>query len=1102
MSRNNEINKNLTLYQSTCIEVNGNPSDQTQYLEDFFKKLNKNFLTDYTDLTSAYKISKDISKESIHAKKEFSKIIQVTNNPISDWGKSELYKNYEDQFKVLLEIEYRISAMDKKYNCDGLGSRPGMHEKIRQCRRKKATLRVGGFSRDQLAQSRSQIYSRYPLFNHVGLSKYLDERLRKKISNSKFNNQFKCKKGQKDSFFSESCDLARIGRSPKLERGQFGKILNKAASEARITLNDVLKRHQKTAGEIEKVLKNPKNINGAKRLRNKIFSNRELVSEYLSTQDIDKEAQNLNLNNFSCRLLKEYDANEDNTDYNSYAIDLGVILLPIGAPLIAGKFLHRIGRLSQKHGSSGKKTLKAGSFSKKFKKSILAAELTGMGLDSQNILQKFEYCQKINEKSIAVKSFKKSQEENYDQCQETLRSVTMAYSLAMVGGALGLASSFQKIDKLKNSLNTVNKGQAKVGPNEISLKQGESLKDAFLRTGKNESDLKAFQDKNSKLNDQDRISAYESLIGRKLNKNERSSVLRAHQLPGELRNIKKKELRHKSNVLRELFTEEEIRRGLDAGIFGGSKFPHEVKDVVGFQAEAGGLPVVGTISEIKGDLARLQYKDDRGQAKETMVSLNSLTGVDIRSDDSGASGAIEKALAIQRAEAGGKIAPIKRGAFGDKVVNIRGGVFSGEIVPIKKGAFAGQASPAKIVDIVNISPVTKNAPAEKIPVKKPTTRIKTLSLLGSNGPFDQFRKAYNKGAFNEESSFISFQARDGSRQFAKVKKINEDGSLQVDVPLENGDRMDQKIPFSQIALVKTNEAARDVYKNGYLSERHRTATKGKSEKGSFSGVTDEKQNAVPRGKNEDAILAIQFTGKEERLVFLTLDGMGGYGGGDLASGVFGELAERSLARGEKFEDVLINASGQLAGHPLVKKKKLKGLIDQNAGLAYAGVEIIGSRMTSFHIVDVKTIVARKKVLRSKRQIVFETADDNKLNRLKREQKELLMTHQNRLPTKKEIEDLNTSDNRRTLEKAVQVGGVKKVPQKQEVDLKKGDFVITASDGLWDNFSPEEVMEIIANAKTPDEAVKIIREKVRLKILNKEPGHKDDDFSIQVYHHEK
>ena len=201
--------------------------------------------------------------------------------------------------------------------------------------------------------------------------------------------------------------------------------------------------------------------------------------------------------------------------------------------------------------------------------------------------------------------------------------------------------------------------------------------------------------------------------------------------------------------------------------------------------------------------------------------------------------------------------------------------------------------------------------------------------------------------------------------------------------------------------------------------------------------------------NEDAIVV--NTGKGNG--FAVIDGIGGGGHGDKAAQILAEEFQKGLNEGASFEDI------QKSAHDRMRMKYMRG-----SGACYVGFKIDDKKLNVAQAGDVKLMV-----IDSNGAIKFETTDEGYGH----------VVFNAVSGSKQGNTTMNT------------------------VDLAVGDRIVVASDGLFDNLSPQEVSELI-RGKTIQEAILLLNMNAKEKMQNhedyKERGieAKPDNISILIY----
>ena len=226
------------------------------------------------------------------------------------------------------------------------------------------------------------------------------------------------------------------------------------------------------------------------------------------------------------------------------------------------------------------------------------------------------------------------------------------------------------------------------------------------------------------------------------------------------------------------------------------------------------------------------------------------------------------------------------------------------------------------------------------------------------------------------------------------------------------------------------------------------------------------QGAGYKEHNEDRIvvsLPNQF--------FAVIDGMGGPGGGDLASQILsGQLIEISTPSYEAIETTLKNSALQM---------REEGLYDY-AGACYLIFWLTEEELHICYAGDVRLVIWQKE------KLIFQTRDHSVVNRMIDDHEilpEESVNHYQRHLVTKAITPVEW-ENYESL----------------SVPLQPGVRILTASDGLWDNFDNEEVTSKIL--KHPQNVVETLMHASlkKMKNVHQEPWEgklfpKPDNISI-------
>lgn len=196
--------------------------------------------------------------------------------------------------------------------------------------------------------------------------------------------------------------------------------------------------------------------------------------------------------------------------------------------------------------------------------------------------------------------------------------------------------------------------------------------------------------------------------------------------------------------------------------------------------------------------------------------------------------------------------------------------------------------------------------------------------------------------------------------------------------------------------------------------------------------------------NEDALVV---NTRENR--YAVIDGLGGEGGGDRASRCAAEEFQKAFREGLSGDDAHTRVYDRLVSEGMRKE-----------GLCYLNFTINNRELEGFMAGDVRLII-----LLSDGRVFFETTDEG---------------------------DGNAVDNA--------ISGVDRGDATPfESDLYRGMRIIVATDGLWKNFSSEEVADL-AHGKSIDQAIADLNREVKQKMQTK--GGSPDNISVVIYDMEK
>lgn len=207
--------------------------------------------------------------------------------------------------------------------------------------------------------------------------------------------------------------------------------------------------------------------------------------------------------------------------------------------------------------------------------------------------------------------------------------------------------------------------------------------------------------------------------------------------------------------------------------------------------------------------------------------------------------------------------------------------------------------------------------------------------------------------------------------------------------------------------------------------------------------------------NEDKVVVDPSQG-----AFAVIDGIGGHKNGRLAATLLAEALREGFGNNRSFEEIQETA----------RQRMLEAGMEKG-GACYLGVKVVDNQLEIGQAGDVRLII-----LSPESKIVFQTVDENRPD-----QKHVVTNSVNAA----EIEGHGRTTN-------------------YSFPLRPGYRVIAASDGLWDNFSSEEIAEM-ASDKPIEQAFADISERLMRRMENyvsptETPYIKPDHRSLLIYDH--
>lgn len=274
----------------------------------------------------------------------------------------------------------------------------------------------------------------------------------------------------------------------------------------------------------------------------------------------------------------------------------------------------------------------------------------------------------------------------------------------------------------------------------------------------------------------------------------------------------------------------------------------------------------------------------------------------------------------------------------------------------------------------------------------------------------------------------------------------------------------------------------------------------RSSGGHFAALTDygdkaKYVNEMDIPINQDA-LSIYKT-SDGRDIFLSIDGIGGHGGGEVASARIAQFIQESTMKGQSVQEAILHAPDDLKQYLKINAPHLLG--EHSPGATMVAMEFIDKNSVKFHGVgDSRAVVFRNRqvLFRTKDQSAYGELMDKSVEKIKRTR---FVSETQAIHEFEEGPGFNWAY-KNQIDGAILAEMDEYVPKPQVNGLKleKNDWVVMASDGLWDVLRIHEVESILHAARTPEEATQKIREKVRLRVLSGRAH--ADNINIIVYQH--
>lgn len=226
-------------------------------------------------------------------------------------------------------------------------------------------------------------------------------------------------------------------------------------------------------------------------------------------------------------------------------------------------------------------------------------------------------------------------------------------------------------------------------------------------------------------------------------------------------------------------------------------------------------------------------------------------------------------------------------------------------------------------------------------------------------------------------------------------------------------------------------------------------------------------NKGGRNYNEDYC---DFYKSEDRCLLVLADGLGGHGGGDVASKVAVEktielLKDCKINKSEDFEKILKGTQNEVIN---VQKQQRK-LSTVRTTLVTAVVE--EEQLFIAHIGDSRAYVFRNN------ELLFQTNDHSVVW--------VLM----KTGEISEEEIRNHPDRNKVLRVVGVEGSFRPEIQKEGIKLESGDAILLCTDGFWEYVLEEEMIKLLKRTKNPNRWLKLMEKRI-----NKRVDEGNDNYS--------
>ncbi|WP_127716894.1 hypothetical protein [Halobacteriovorax sp. HLS] len=481
----------LGLEKFNCIE-NLQTNVRLKELDNLSGSLQDSVVQNYEDINAASIISSKIVSQTNQTLKNYKRI----KSDLKADKTSSKEQEISDGINLLANLEYKIQLIDMSSRCVGRSNTPENSRKLKACRDRKNEKLA------PLLMNKALLISANPLLGN----KHISEIISKRIDgiNTNYNKQRRaiqnCHRNNRRSSKGKVCDDADEVLKKKrnevlsFNREQYLPGLKKAIDSSIDSSMKLNKRHSEIKNKIRRFNSIDRSVEDMEELRDELYHNRDIATDYYVSAAFTKDSA---INEASrCRLIAEYNANERNSLINSIALDLAVLAIPMGGPLLMARAVSRVSKLSK----GLQKFFTAKKIATTAKVGTIRYELTAMGFDIKNLYNEKDHCEEVISKAEALGQISSELNDSYESCKSTLNNMTMSLVAASMGGAMGTFSLGKFLPKHLQTKNVLKlKSESKLSSDQIS--ELSALKDGnrFPLIGKADLETLSLTPKNATL---------------------------------------------------------------------------------------------------------------------------------------------------------------------------------------------------------------------------------------------------------------------------------------------------------------------------------------------------------------------------------------------------------------------------------------------------------------------------------------------------------------------------------------------------------------------------------------------------------------------------